>query len=398
MSFWQTIEKPIIGLSPMDGVTDASFRFITAKHGRPDVTLTEFVNADTAFFAPQTVIKDLTYSEIERPVVAQIYGRTPEMFYKVAHIVCELGFDGLDINMGCPAKKVAAKGSGAALILNPELARSIIRSATQGIRDWLEGQTLPDLQIAPEFIRQIKAANRLRTGLEAPPARRLIPLSVKTRLGYDRVVIDEWIRVLLEEKPSVISLHGRTLRQGYAGSADWTAIARAVEIAKDSATLILGNGDLKDLEDVRRRVRETGVDGVLLGRAAQGNPWIFGAKAQVKQALSSNSEASIPHVPVSLEERFGVMLEHSNHFASNWNPSCFVGMRKHLAWYCKSSPGAAELRSQMVQVNSVGEVVECLRKYASSRESAATARLGVSRRADAWDEKHQADTLGALGS
>jgi len=363
MNFWLDIEKPIIGLSPMDGVTDASFRFIAAKHGGPDVTLTEFVNVETAFFAPHTLLKDFSYSEIERPVVAQIYGRTPELFYTVAHIVCELGFDGLDINMGCPAKKVAASGSGAALILNPNLARSIIRSVAQGIRDSFEGQTLSDLKIGPEFIQQIRVANRLRSGLERPAARHLIPVSVKTRLGYDRVVIDEWIQTLLEENLSVISLHGRTLRQGYKGSADWEAIARAVEIAKTSPTLILGNGDLKDMEDVRRRVRETGVDGVLLGRAAQGNPWIFRAKEQVKQALRSNGGSSVDQAPIGLEERFAVMLEHGNHFARYGNPSSFIGMRKHLAWYCKASPGAAELRSQMVQVNNVSEVVERLRNY-----------------------------------
>ena len=238
MNFWLNIPKPIVGLSPMDGVTDASFRFIVAKYGGPDVTLTEFVNVESAIFAPHTLLKDFTYSEIERPVVAQIYGRTPELFYTVAHIVCELGFDGLDINMGCPAKKVAANGSGAALILNPDLARSIIRSVAQAIRDWVAGQTLADLKIDPEFIQQVKVANRLRTGLETPAARRLIPVSVKTRLGYDRVVIEEWIQTLLEENPSVISLHGRTLRQGYKGSADWEAIARAVEIAKTSPTLL----------------------------------------------------------------------------------------------------------------------------------------------------------------
>ena len=162
MNFWQKIDKPIIGLSPMDGVTDASFRFITAKYGGPDVTFTEFVNVETAFFAPQTFIKDLTYDQIERPVVAQIYGHTPEMFYKVAHIVCELGFDGLDINMGCPAKKVAAKGSGAALIRTPELARTIIQSARQGIQDWRDGQTLADIGIDPEFRTRIDLAKRLR--------------------------------------------------------------------------------------------------------------------------------------------------------------------------------------------------------------------------------------------
>jgi tRNA-dihydrouridine synthase len=107
-NFWKIIDRPIIGLSPMDGVTDASFRFITATYSKPDVVFTEFVNVESAFFAPHTVIKDLSYCEAERPIVAQIYGHTPELFYKLAHVICELGFDGLDINMGCPARKVAA--------------------------------------------------------------------------------------------------------------------------------------------------------------------------------------------------------------------------------------------------------------------------------------------------
>ncbi|MGH7835632.1 MAG: tRNA dihydrouridine synthase [Candidatus Binatia bacterium] len=365
MNFWQTIEKPIIGLSPMDGVTDASFRFITAKHGGPDVTFTEFVNVETAFFAPHTLIKDLTYSEIERPVVAQIYGHTPELFYKVAHIVCELGFDGLDINMGCPAKKVAAKGSGAALIRTPALARSIIRAAGRGIKDWLEGQTLSDLNIGPEIVETIRTANRIRAGLEAPVERRLIPVSVKTRMGYDRVVVEEWIQTLLEEIPSAISLHGRTLQQGYKGNADWEAIARAAHLAKNSGSLILGNGDLQSMEDVRRRAREAGVDGVLVGRAAQGNPWIFRAKLQVKQALRANRDVCIHEPLIGLEQRFKVMLEHSRHFERRWGAQCFVGMRKHLAWYCYASPKAAELRSRMVRVNNVDEAVACLRNYAA---------------------------------
>jgi nifR3 family TIM-barrel protein len=365
MNFWQTIDKPIIGLSPMDGVTDASFRFITAKHGGPDVTFTEFVNVESAFFAPRTLIKDLTYSEIERPVVAQIYGRTPELFYKVAHIVCELGFDGLDINMGCPAKKVAAKGSGAGLIRTPALARSIIRAAARGIQDWFEGQTLVRLDIGPEMVAMIRAANRLRTGREAQAGRRLIPVSVKTRMGYDSVIVEEWIQNLLEENPSVISLHGRTLKQGYKGYADWEAIARAAHLARSSGTLILGNGDLQSMEDVRRRVSETGVDGVLLGRAAQGNPWIFNAKRRLKQALRSNRDACIHEPAVALERRFEVMLEHSRHFERHWGARCFVGMRKHLAWYCHASPGAAALRSRLVRVNSACEVVECLGNYAA---------------------------------
>jgi tRNA-dihydrouridine synthase len=358
MNFWQKIDKPIIGLSPMDGVTDASFRFITAKYGGPDVTFTEFVNVEAAFFAPHTLLRDLTYSEIERPVIAQIYGHTPELFYKVAHLVCELGFDGLDINMGCPAKKVAAKGSGAALIRTPELARTIIQSARRGIHDWRDGQTLADLGIHTVFSG---LADRLRRGQEMAE-RRTIPLSVKTRIGYDDVVVEEWMQTLLEENLAAITLHGRTLKQGYKGSADWDAIGRAVEIAKNSATLILGNGDLKNMAGVCRRVHDTGVDGVLLGRAAQGNPWIFRAKNQAKRSL--RSRVTIHSPVIALEERFRVLLEHSRHFEKYNLIRNFVGMRKHLAWYCCDSPGAAELRARMVRVNDIDEVVQCLRAYA----------------------------------
>ena len=366
MTFWRSIDKPIIGLSPMDGVTDASFRFIAAKYGPPDVTVTEFVNVEAALYAPHTLIRDLAYSEIERPVVAQIYGHTPELFYKVAHVIGELGFDGLDINMGCPAKTVASKGSGAGLILKPELAQSIIRAARQGIEDWSAGQTLDDLGLKPALIQGVLELNRRRFDRETLRARRPIPVSVKTRLGYDDVVVEEWIQTLLEEKPAAITLHGRTLKQQYKGSADWDAIARAVEIAKNSDTLILGNGDLRDMADVYRRVRETHVDGVLIGRAAQGEPWIFRAKEQVKQALRAQCGEMIHDVPVSLAERFRVMLEHSAHFAGHTQIHSFVGMRKHLAWYCKGTRGAAELRAQMVRVKNIDEVAALLRAYAAS--------------------------------
>jgi tRNA-dihydrouridine synthase len=365
MNFWQKIDKPIIALSPMDGITDASFRFVTAKHGGPDVIFTEFVNVETAFQAPHTVMRDLTYAEIERPVVAQIYGHTPELFYKLAHIVCELGFDGLDINMGCPARRVAVKGAGAALIRAPELARSIIRSARQGIQDWRDGQTLADLGIEPEFRARIAMRSPGSNG-ETTAKRCLIPLSVKTRIGYDRIVVEEWMQALVAENLAAIALHGRTLQQGYKGAADWDAIRRAVAVAKNSATLIFGNGDLKDMERVYRRVRETGVDGVLLGRAAQGNPWIFRTKNQVKRAVASDADVAIHPSTVSLAERFRVLLEHCRHFEKRNGIRSFVGMRKHLAWYCHGCPGAAELRARMVRVNRIEDVIRCLIDYTGS--------------------------------
>jgi nifR3 family TIM-barrel protein len=367
MNFWHTIAKPIIGLSPMDGVTDASFRWIAAKHGGPDITVTEFVNVDAAIHAPHTLIRDFTYAEIERPIVAQIYGHTPELFYKAAHVVCELGFDGLDINMGCPAKNVAASGSGAALIRTPALAREIIRETRRGIDDWVAGQTLDQLGLRQKLRETVKASNQLRGGGVTPAARRSIPLSVKTRIGYDQIVIEDWIANLLEEKPVAISIHGRTLKQGYKGDADWDAIARAVELAKPTPTLILGNGDLRDMADVYRRVRQCGVDGVLLGRAAEGNPWIFKAKDQLKQCLLT-STPPVPAAPIGMEERFRVVVEHARHFETYVQERNFVGMRKHLIWYCRDFRGAAELRTKMVRVNNAAEVIQCLRDYECWRD------------------------------
>jgi len=365
MSFWLNIPKPIVGLSPMDGVTDASFRYITAKHGGPDVTLTEFVNIQAAFYSPHTLLKDFAYSEIERPVLAQIYGKTPELFYQVAHIVCELGFDGLDINMGCPAKNVAATGCGAALIRTPELARQIIRAAKRGVEDWSHGQTLADLKLRGDLIEEVKAANLKRHGREAPRERRAIPISVKTRLGYDRIVIGEWLGTLLQENLAAISLHGRTLAQGYKGAADWAAIAQAVEQARGSGTLILGNGDVQDLRSAYRRVKETRVDGVLIGRGAQGDPWLFREMNAVKHALQSSREFIMNDAQVSLAERFQVIVEHSEHFEQLCGRSRFMAMRKHLTWYCRNFRGAAEMRAKMIRANSAEDVRQHLLNYAA---------------------------------
>ena len=363
MNFWQNIEQPVIGLSPMDGVTDASFRFITAKHGDPDVILTEFVNIQSALYSPHTLLKDFTYDDIERPIVAQIYGRTPELFYKVAHIVGELGFDGLDINMGCPAKKVAASGCGAALIRTPDVAREIIRAAKRGVRDWSNGQRLEDVGFDRAMIEQVRWSNLRRSGSAELRQRRLLPVSVKTRLGYDRVIVDQWLRTLLDEEPAAISLHGRTLEQGYKGDADWESIARAAAMACGTNTLLLGNGDVRDLHDVYRRVRETGVSGVLIGRAAQGEPWIFRGKDELKRAFASGGRFLSRQVPIPLRERFDVVVEHSERFQALCGEARFVAMRKHLTWYCRDFRGAAEMRGRMTKATSAKEVARELNEF-----------------------------------
>ena len=353
MHFWDRIDKPIIGLSPMDGVTDASFRLVAARYGRPDLCMTEFTSVEAICFGADGFARDFSYDEYERPILAQIYGRTPRFFYQVAHIVCELGFDGLDINMGCPAKNVANKGCGAGLILNPELAVTIIRAARQGLEDWAAGQRVEDVGLAPEVVERVRQMNR---GRVRPSTRRVIPLSVKTRVGYDKVAVDEWIPVLLGEEPAAISLHGRTLKQMYKGFADWDAIHRAVELARDLPTLILGNGDLKSMSDAVERIRQTGVDGVLLGRGAMGNPWVFRDKQWAKDTLGGVASPGGTGLDVTREERIRVLLEHSRHFESLWGERRFPAMRKHLAWYCKGFRGAAQWRARMVRAANAEEV------------------------------------------
>src|SRR5712692_4951231 len=243
MNFWHDIPQPIIGLSPMDGVTDPAFRFIVASHGKPDVQVTEFVNVDEVCHGGDSAWGQLRYAEIERPVVAQIYGADPDKFYQVVQVVCELGFDGLDINMGCPSKNVAARGCGAALIKNPPLAREIIRAVQAGVRDWASGHDMAQIGLPPRVVEQLQA---LPSAASQPQRgqRTALPVSVKTRLGYDAVVIEEWVTTLLEERPDVIAIHGRTLAQMYRGQADWEAIRRAVQLARTTSTLVLGNGDL----------------------------------------------------------------------------------------------------------------------------------------------------------
>ena len=372
MNFWNTTPKPIIALSPMDGVTDPCFRRIVATHGKPDLIVTEFTSVEGILHGAESELGGLIFDEVERPIVAQIYGAKPESFFLIAQLVCELGFDGLDINMGCPAKAVSSRGCGAGLIADPPRAKAIIQAARQGIDAWVSGGALPLTDLHPKIGEWLLA--RKQAGQLPPSERRLLPVSVKTRLGIHRVVIQEWVSHLLDEKPAAISIHGRTLNQGYRGAADWKAIAEAAFIARGSGTLVLGNGDIRSLKEAARRIRESGVDGVLIGRAALGNPWVFRKKAALRrgaapfpgpEALSQHELESIPDEPASSLERLETALEHARLFQETRPLSRFAEMRKHLGWYCKGFPGAGQLREKLVRVHNVDEVESLLAPFLS---------------------------------
>lgn len=333
--FWNNLKKPIIALSPMDGVTDAPFRAITAKYGKPDVMITEFTSVEGIAAGATKTLSAFLYDEAERPVVAQLFGSTPEAFYKAAFVICELGFDGVDINMGCPAKSVAARGAGAALILTPEVAKEIVRQTRKGCEDWAAGKTMEKAGLHEnivEWVKQHRPQNVIK---------KILPVSVKTRVGYDDIVIEEWVKHLLEVEPVNISIHGRTLKQMYSGKADWEAIARAADIIHQTETTVLGNGDVQTITSAHEHIQKYGVDGVLIGRGAFGNPWIF-----------KNREGNVT-------ERFEIAKEHSRIHQKIFG-TYFVPMRKHLSWYCRGFSGAVEVRQQLMKANSADDVENIL--------------------------------------
>ncbi len=367
MNFWTSLPQPILGLAPMDGVTDAAFRRVVASQGRPDITFTEFTNVNEICRGPDHLLSSLIYSEAERPIVAQLYGKDPEQFYRAAQIVCELGFDGLDINMGCPSKSVAASGSGAALIKTPDLAHAILRAARQGLEDWAGGQSIHTQGFKPSRIECIHTLNYNRSGVPVVP-RRLLPLSIKTRLGFDCVVVERWVEHLLEVRPAAITVHGRTLQQMYRGAADWSAIAEAAKLARGTDTLILGNGDLSTLVDAVRRAAESLVQGVLVGRGTLGAPWFFREKEQARRALNQQSDLSIlPSTTwepqISVTHRMQVMLDHARQYEAIAGLECFRSIRKHLGWYCKGFPHAAAMRAKMFGVSTVQDVERIVTEF-----------------------------------
>jgi len=346
--FWCELAKRgmILGLSPMDGVTDGPFRLMVARYGKPDLILTEFVSVDALRHVEEPkrveqVLRAFLYSEMERPVVAQVFGKEPELFYQAAVLVAELGFDGMDINMGCPARKVSEHGAGAGLIRTPNLACELVREAKRGMRDYAEGRVeLDDLEYGVEVKRRV----RERGGEQR---RRELPVSVKTRIGVESEgEMAEWIEAVMEVEPAMLSLHGRSLRQMYTGRANWEAIGRAAEIVHRRGGLILGNGDVGSREEAEKKVSEYGVDGVILGRASFGKPAVFAG-------------GELPTV----EQKLGWILEHAKLHEQMYGKDYFLPVRKHLAWYARGFPGASELRAKLVMTNSVSDVEQALLRY-----------------------------------
>ncbi len=297
----------------MADVTDAAFRRIVAKYGKPDILWTEFVACDGLMsIGREHLMPILSYTEEERPIVAQVFGANPDNFEKTARFIKELGFDGIDINMGCPEKNIQKQGAGASLIKTPKIAQEIILATMRGAGD--------------------------------------MPVSVKTRIGYNKNELETWLPALLETKPSAITLHARTKKEMSDVPARWEHIKRAVEIrdALKSKTLIIGNGDVKNLEEGRKRVKETGCDGVMIGRSIFGNPWLFSGRKDEP----------------TREEKFALLLEHTYLFEELFQGiKNFSIMKKHYKAYVEGFSGAKELRMKLMEAENSKEVEKIINNF-----------------------------------
>lgn len=314
MSFWNELPQPFFVMAPMEDVTDAAFRRMFALHGKPHVTYTEFTSADGLVLAPEPgkskLLKKFLYSEIERPIVAQLFTSNPERMETAARLAQDLGFDGVDINMGCPDKAVEKQGSGASLIKNPELAVELMRAVKSG---------------APN-----------------------VPLSVKTRIGYNEDEMERWVTQILAEEPAVLILHLRTRKEMSDVPAHWERMKDAVALRDSlgSKTLIVGNGDVKDIADARTKAAESGCDGIMLGRAMFGNPWLFAEHA------------------ASPEERIAGLAEHLKLFEELLGTTTnYAVMKKHFKAYINGWDNAKDLRVQLMETNSAAEAQEILAKH-----------------------------------
>jgi len=315
LGFWALLKKPIMVLAPMADVTDCVFRQIITKYGKPDVFWTEFVAADglAHSLAREKLKIDLLYQEGERPIVAQLFGGNRENMRTAAILCKELGFDGIDINMGCPDRSVEKQCAGAAMMKDPKLAREIIRAAKE-------------------------------SGL---------PVSVKTRIGYNKNEMETWLPEILAEDVAVLTVHLRTRKEMSDVPAQWDLMKRIVEIRNESGkdTLIFGNGDVLDLKDARKKVEETGCDGVMLGRAIFGNPWLFSS-----------------HIP-SIKEKLKVMIEHTKLFKEKLGEhKNFAIMKKHYKAYVNGFDGAKELRVKLMEANDVKEIEEITNDFLAQIE------------------------------
>lgn len=345
-NFWKTLKRPFFALAPMYDVTDEAFRQMFVKYGQPDVLYTEFVSADglMSSLGREKLSRELYFKPNEHPIVAQIFGSNPENIYGATKMIANLGFDGVEINMGCPDKAVIKQGAGSALIRTPDLAVEIIEAAKRGAGD--------------------------------------MPVSVKTRLGYYKPgEMTEWISRILAAKPAALTVHLRTMKDMSKVPARWDLVDKIVSLAKDTGVPIIANGDVGSLEEAREKAKKHDLDGVMIGRGVFGNPWFFATNPQ-GEALGLKKDLALGMTSVpSITEKLHALIEHTKMFEDLYckgetNDKLFAGhtknfdvMKKHFRAYVKGFDGAVPLRTKLMRVNSADDVERIVRDFLADLNS-----------------------------
>ena len=310
MNFLKDLPKPFFVLAPMDDVTDTVFRRIVADCARPDIFFTEFVNVD-GLQSPgrPNLMKKLQFTKTETPIIAQIWGKDPENFYKTSRELVDMGFSGIDINMGCPVKDVVKNGCCSALMNNPNLAVEIIQATQKGV-----GAT--------------------------------IPVSVKTRLGFNEVDLS-WHELLLKQELNMLTVHGRTKKQQSSVPADWETIGKIRQLRDQLSpdTLIVGNGDIESREQGLELAKKYTLDGIMIGRGVFHDPFIFSKDSSWKSFTK--------------EQKIELFTKHVKLFADTWksNEHPIYTLNKFCKIYISDFNGAKEMREQLMHTQSTDELL-----------------------------------------
>jgi nifR3 family TIM-barrel protein len=328
---WGTVrkKKPFFALAPMADATDNAFREIIVKKsnmgkrgGGPDIMWTEFVACDglASEEGRPHLLSDLAYTKNQRPIVAQIFGGNPDTCFVGAKVVAGLGFDGVDINMGCPQEAIIKQHAGADLIRDPKRAKEIVEAVREGV----------------------KAAGKNT------------PVSVKTRVGFSKDMLEDWIPELLSLDLPALTIHARTRKDMSKVPARWERVARTVELRDTYApnTLIIGNGDVVSVSDGIQKAQETGADGIMIGRAVFGNPWIFSDRPTVQQAALGHGAMTT----ISTQEILETLIEHTKLYEKMHGNKNFAIMKKHYSAYVRGFQGAKELRTELMNTDTYEDV------------------------------------------
>ncbi len=305
-NFWKNIKKPIIALAPMDGYTDSAFRRVCKEINKDIILFTEFASADGLHHGAKKLQQKFEFDKSEYPIIAQIFGKNTETFITAAKYCEEQGFAGIDINMGCPAKKVVKSEHGVALRKKPDLAYKLVETLTKVTS---------------------------------------LPVSVKTRLGWDSADdLIEFGKGIENAGAQLLTIHGRTYEQGFSDTANFEPIYK---LKKQLSIPVIGNGDIDSLENGNKKLQN--LDGFMIGRAAIGNPWVF-AKKQPKSFADK----------ISLINMHAQLL-----FDSKSEKVGMLEIRKHLLAYVKGIPNATNYRSKLVSVTSLEQIHDILKEISN---------------------------------